>query len=203
MKPLNTTIFETKSTMNIRSIEYLKAASRWQDGPKDGLPEIAVIGRSNVGKSSFINLLTGRKTAHVAKTPGKTQLIQYFLINRAFYLVDLPGYGYAKVGKETKKAWGPMVDAYMTKRETLCAVALLIDIRRSDSPLDLQMREWLAYHQILTCCIVTKGDKIAKGKRKPYLDAIKSAYGFEELTVTSSLKKEGKSAVWKKIEAIL
>lgn len=189
--------------MKITSIEYIKAATRWQDGPKDGLPEVAVIGRSNVGKSSLINLMTGRKMAHVAKAPGKTQLIQYFLINRAFYLVDLPGYGYAKVGKKTRKAWGPMVDAYMTKRKTLSAVGLLIDIRRSDSPLDFQMREWLAYHQILTFCIVTKADKISMGKRKMYVDAIKSAYGIDEITVTSALKKEGKFAIWKNITAIL
>jgi len=189
--------------MNIRSIEYIKAATHWQDGPEDGLPEVAMIGRSNVGKSSLINLLTGRKMAHVAKAPGKTQLIQYFLVNHAFYLVDLPGYGYAKVGKQTKKAWGPMIDAYMTKRKTLCAVGLLIDIRRADSPLDFKMREWLAYHQIKTFCVITKGDKIAKGKRKAHVDAIKSAYGIEDPILTSSLKKEGKNNIWKSIEAIL
>lgn len=189
--------------MKVTSIEYIKAAAKWQDGPADGLPEVAVIGRSNVGKSSLINLLTGRKMAHVAKAPGKTQLIQYFLINRAFYLVDLPGYGYAKVGKKTKKAWGPMVDAYMTKRKTLAAVGLLIDIRRSDSPLDFQMREWLAYHQIRTFCIVTKADKIAMGKRKMHVDAIKSAYDIDTLTVCSVLKKTGKTEIWKNIAAIL
>lgn len=189
--------------MKITSIEYIKAATRWQDGPKDGLPEVAVIGRSNVGKSSLINLLTGRKMAHVAKAPGKTQLIQYFLINRAFYLVDLPGYGYAKAGKKTRKAWGPMVDAYMTQRKTLSAVGLLIDIRRSDSPLDFQMREWLSYHQIRTFCIVTKADKISMGKRKMHVDAIKAAYGIDEITVSSVLKKEGKYAIWKTIDAIL
>lgn len=189
--------------MKITSVEYNKAAPRWEDGPGDGLPEIAVIGRSNVGKSSLINLLLGRKLAYVAKTPGKTQLIHFFSINQSFYLVDLPGYGFAKVGKETRNAWGPMVDAYITKRKTLRGVILLIDLRRSDSPLDFQMNEWLNHHEITTLYVATKGDKISKGKRKAYADAIKSAYGMSDLSITSSLKKEGKTEIWEKIEAFL
>lgn len=189
--------------MKITSIEYIKAAPRWDDGPSGGLPEVAVIGRSNVGKSSLINLLLGRKMAYVAKAPGKTQLIQYFLINRSFYLVDLPGYGYAKVGKKTRNAWGPMIEAYMTRRKTLCAVGLLIDIRRPDSPLDFQMNTWLNHHEIPAFYIVTKGDKITKGKRQACVDAIQSAYGMTEMVVTSALKKEGKREVWKMIEQMI
>jgi len=147
--------------MKIHSVEYLKAAPRWEEGPQDRLPEIAMIGRSNVGKSSLINFLLGRKkAAYVSKTPGKTQLIQFFLINRSFYLVDLPGYGYARTPKKMRKSWGKMVDEYLIKRDTLRAVTLLIDIRRPDSPLDLQMQEWLSFHKIQTLFIATKGDKI-------------------------------------------
>ncbi len=189
--------------MKITSVEYIKAATRWEDGPRDGLPEVAMIGRSNVGKSSLINLLLGRKMAYVAKTPGKTQLIQFFLINKTFYLVDLPGYGYAKLSKKTRQIWGPMVDSYMTKRETLRAVGLLIDIRRSDSHLDSQMKAWLDHHQIRTFFIATKGDKVVRGKRRAHTDAIISAYGITDLIVTSVLKKEGRGDVWKGIEKML
>ncbi len=189
--------------MKLISIEYIKAAPRWEDGPKDGLPEVALIGRSNVGKSSLINHLLGRKVAFVAKTPGKTQLIQYFLINKAFYLVDLPGYGYAKVGKETRNAWGPMINAYLTKKETLHGVGMLIDIRHPESPLDIKMKEWLDHRSIPAFFITTKADKIAKGKRKAQTDTIKSIYGITDLLLTSSLKKEGKMDVWKRIGSMI
>ena len=186
--------------MKIRSVEYVKAAPRWEEGPRDALPEVAMIGRSNVGKSSLINFLLGRKkAAYVSKTPGKTQLIQFFLINRAFYLVDLPGYGYARTPKAMQKGWGKMIDAYLTKRETLQAVVLLIDIRRCDSPLDIQMKAWLRHHQIRTFFVATKGDKIGKGKRAAQVDAVKRSFGIDDLVVTSTLKKEGKEAVWKGI----
>ncbi|MFQ5587947.1 MAG: ribosome biogenesis GTP-binding protein YihA/YsxC [Nitrospiria bacterium] len=189
--------------MKITAIEYVRAAPRWDDGPKDGLPEVALIGRSNVGKSSLVNLLLGRKAAHVAKTPGKTQLLQYFLINRSFYLVDLPGYGYAKVGKQVRNAWGPMINAYLTKRATLRAVGLLIDIRRADSPLDMAMKDWLDFHHIPAFFIATKSDKIAKGKRKAQIDRIRSVYGMTDLHLTSSLKKEGRTDVWRAIESVI
>ncbi len=187
--------------MKLKSIEYIKAAPKWDQGPKDGLPEVALVGRSNVGKSSLINLLLGRKLAYVAKTPGKTQLLQYFLINKTFYLVDLPGYGYAKVGKATRHAWQPMMQDYFTRRKTLRAVGLLIDIRHPDSPLDAQMKDWLYFHQIPLFLIVTKADKITKGKRKAQLDAVKSIYKVEDIVLSSSLKKEGKNDVWKRIDA--
>lgn len=190
--------------MKIISVEYIKASHRWDEGPRDRLPEFAMIGRSNVGKSSLINFLLGRKkAAYVSKTPGKTQLIHFFLVNRAFYLVDLPGYGYARLPKNTRKSWGPMVESYLLKRESLAGLAHLIDIRHPVSPLDDGMVQWLIEHKLVSLFIATKGDKIAKGKRKGQTDAIKQALGIENLIVTSSVKKEGRISVWKGIEKII
>lgn len=190
--------------MKIKSVEYIKASTRWDDGPTDGLPEIAVIGRSNVGKSSLINfLLNKKKAAYVSKTPGKTQLIHFFLINRSFYLVDLPGYGYARTPKNTRKSWGPMIENYLLKRETLAAVSLLIDIRHPGSPLDMQMADWLEQHQLHTLFIATKGDKLKLGKRRLQAGALKRIFNASDLIQTSSTKKQGKDAVWKSIESVV
>lgn len=190
--------------MKIKSVEYIKASTRWDDGPTDGLPEIAMIGRSNVGKSSLINfLLNKKKAAYVSKTPGKTQLIHFFLINRSFYLVDLPGYGYARTPKNTRKSWGPMIENYLLKRETLAAVSLLIDIRHPGSPLDMQMADWLEQHQLHTLFIATKGDKLKLGKRRLQASALKRIFNASDLIQTSSAKKQGKDAVWKSIESVV
>ncbi|MBN4054320.1 YihA family ribosome biogenesis GTP-binding protein [Nitrospira defluvii] len=190
--------------MKIVSVEYIKGVPRWDQGPKDDLPEIAVIGRSNVGKSSLINFLVGRKkAAYVSKTPGKTQLIHFFLINRAFYLVDLPGYGYARTPRHTRAGWGPMIESYFLKRRTLSAVALLIDIRHPNSPLDKQMFEWLKHHRLATLFIATKGDKMTRGKRKAQANVVVRSFGIEDLVVTSSAKKEGRADVWTAIENTL
>lgn len=190
--------------MKIKSVEYIKASTRWDDGPTDALPEIAMIGRSNVGKSSLINFLLNRKkAAYVSKTPGKTQLIQFFLINQSFYLVDLPGYGYARTPKTTKKSWGPMIENYLLKRETLAGVSLLIDIRHPGSPLDLQMAAWLRQHQLRTLFIATKGDKLKLGKRRLQAAEIKNIFDTSNLIQTSSAKKQGRDAVWKGIESVV
>ncbi len=190
--------------MKIKSVEYIKASTRWDDGPTDGLPEIAMLGRSNVGKSSLINFLLNRKkAAYVSKTPGKTQLIQFFLINRAFYLVDLPGYGYARTPKTTRKSWGAMIENYLLKRETLAGVSLLIDIRHPGSPLDLRMTDWLNQHRLRTLFIATKGDKLKLGKRRLQAAAIKGIFNTSDLIQTSSAKKQGRDAVWKGIESVV
>lgn len=190
--------------MRIKSVEYIKASTCWDDGPTDGLPEIAILGRSNVGKSSLINfILNKKKAAYVSKTPGKTQLIQFFLINRSFYLVDLPGYGYAKTSKITRKSWGPMIENYLLKRTTLVGVSLLIDIRHPGSPLDARMADWLNQHQLHTLFITTKGDKLKQGKRRLQADAIKKIFNTSNLIQTSSAKKQGRDAVWKGIGAVV
>ncbi|MFQ5543146.1 MAG: ribosome biogenesis GTP-binding protein YihA/YsxC [Nitrospiria bacterium] len=189
--------------MKITSVEYIKGVPRWQDAPGDGFPEVAMIGRSNVGKSSLINFLLGRKMAYVSKKPGKTQLIHFFLINRAFYLVDLPGYGYSKASKLIRTGWGPMVESYFLNRKTLRAVSLLIDIRHPEMPIDLRMKEWLEYHRMKTLFIATKGDKLSRGKGQKQMDIMKHFFGISKLVATSSLKKEGKVDVWKTIGAAI
>ncbi len=190
--------------MKITSVEYIKGVPKWDDGPRDGLPEFAMLGRSNVGKSSLINFLLGRKkAAYVSKTPGKTQLIHFFLINRSFYLVDLPGYGYAQTARTLRESWGPMMTSYLLKRPTLSAVGLLIDIRRPDSPLDSEMSQWLYQNRISTLFIATKADKISRGKRKAQIDSIKAEFGMPELVVTSVLKKEGRMDVWRGVKTLI
>ena len=190
--------------MKIQSVDYIKGTTRWDDGPRDGLPEIAMIGRSNVGKSSLINYLLGRKrAAHVSKTPGKTRLIHFFLINRAFYLVDLPGYGYARTAKSTQSGWGKMIEGYLAKRSTLAGVVLLIDIRRPDSPLDRQMRDWLLHHGIHPLAVATKGDKLGAAARGKQAELIKANLDLTELVVTSTLKNMGKAAVWQAIGRVI
>ncbi len=189
--------------MKLSAVEYVKGTPRGEDGPRDGLPEIAVIGRSNVGKSSLINFLLGRKVAYVSRTPGKTQLIHFYKINNAFYLVDLPGYGYARAPKETRAQWGPMIESYFLKRSALCALIFLIDIRHPSMAPDLQMKEWIDHYQVTPLFVATKGDKIPRGKRKEHEESVKKNFGISKLIVTSAEKKEGKEALWKGIEEVL
>jgi len=185
------------------SVEYIKGTPIWDDGPRDRLPEIAMIGRSNVGKSSLINYLLGRKIAYISRTPGKTQLIHYFKINEAFYLVDLPGYGYARVPKGQREQFGTMIEAYLSKREALRAVVMLIDLRHPGQAIDLQVKEWLDAIQLETLYVATKGDKIKRSQRKKQSDAVKAVFEISNLVITSTLKKEGKEALWGAIEAKL
>jgi len=145
---------------------FYTAAAGPEGYPRGNLPEVALAGRSNVGKSSLLNKLINRKgLARVSRRPGRTQTINFFLINKAFYLVDLPGYGFARVPEEVKMSWGPMVEGYLSKRETLRGVLLLIDIRREPAEMDLQLYEWLLYYNIPVAVAATKSDKLSRGKR--------------------------------------
>lgn len=174
-----------------------------EDCPLEDIPEIAVIGRSNVGKSSLLNFLLGRRIAYVSKTPGKTQLIHFFKINGRFHLVDLPGYGYARAPKAMQAQWGPMIEGYLLKRSSLQGLIFLIDIRHPGNARDLETKQWLDHHQIPTLFVTTKGDKIAWGKRKKQVEEIKQALGVSELIWTSAQAKEGREAVWKGIDRLL
>ena len=142
---------------------FVKSSSKIAECPEPNLPEYAFIGRSNVGKSSLINMLTARKElAKISGRPGKTQLINHFLINEQWYLTDLPGYGYAKTSKVNRAAWGKMIEQYLKKRENLVATFLLIDGRHPPMKIDLEFIQWLADNQIAFFILFTKTDKISK-----------------------------------------
>lgn len=160
--------------MKIRSAEYITSAVKPDQYPAGSLPEIALAGRSNVGKSSLINALVQRRgLARVSQQPGKTQTLNFYLINNSIYLVDFPGYGFARVPKEVKRQWATMIEQYLFSRENLTAVMQLVDIRHPPSKEDVEMFEFLKkyQHQIILVC--TKADKISKGRWQHHLKVIK------------------------------
>lgn len=185
----------------IQKAEIVMSAVSQEQYPKDKLPEIAVAGRSNVGKSSFINSLLSRKgLARTSSKPGKTRTINFFLIDDKFYLVDVPGYGYAKVSKQERNKWGKMMDEYFTQRENLRLTVLLVDSRHDPSELDIQMYEFLKHYGVPTLVVATKCDKIKPSKRPRHLKAIKEGLSLElgdEVVLYSSEKLDGRNEVWK------
>ena len=175
--------------------------------PTDQKVEIALSGRSNVGKSSFINRLIQRKSlARTSSKPGKTQTLNFYHINDLFYFVDVPGYGYAKVSKKEREKWGKMIEEYITTRENLELVLILVDFRHEPSTEDVQMREFLEYYEIPYRIIMTKCDKIPRGKWNKHVSQIRKAFGKppEELFLTfSSETGEGVEKAWEWIESIV
>ncbi len=194
--------------MNVVHAEFVMSNAEVAKCPKSHLPEYAFIGRSNVGKSSLINMLCNRKgLAKTSSRPGKTQLINHFLINKKWHLVDLPGYGYARVSKTQKKVFQKFVTDYFLKRTELISAFLLIDIRHEPQPVDLDFFKWLGEHQIPFSIVFTKADKIKPGtieKRiKNYFDELKK--DWEELPphfVTSASKGNGKEELLGYIQEI-
>lgn len=195
--------------MKIRSAKFVMSNSKVAHCPSDSLPEYAFIGRSNVGKSSLINMLTGRK--NLAKTsgrPGKTQLINHFLINEDWFLVDLPGYGYAKVSKKDKKTFQKYITDYFKKRKQLLSAFVLIDIRHRPQEIDLQFLEWLGMNQIPFALVFTKADKLGPKAQKDNIDAYLNELlsgAWEALPphfVTSSKNSTGKEELLAYIDGI-
>lgn len=151
--------------MNLNNAEFIKSAPDLKSCPELNLPEIALLGRSNVGKSSFINCLTNRKNlAKTSNTPGKTRLINLYNIDNKLILADLPGYGYAKISKETQKKWQKVLEEYLLNRKELVSVIHLIDGRHDVQNNDFQMREWIDYHNIPAITIATKTDTLSNNK---------------------------------------
>lgn len=149
--------------MKIEQVEFIKSVLKPADYPKDNVSEIAFAGRSNVGKSSLINKLVNRKgMAKTSSTPGRTQMINYFLINKKFYFVDLPGYGYAKVPIAMKDNWGKAIETYLMNSKNLKLVVLIIDARRKPTDLDRGLAEWMDHNEIAYIIAVTKIDKLTK-----------------------------------------
>lgn len=176
--------------MMIKNCSFVRSIKLSQDYFNEGLPEVAIVGKSNVGKSSLINMLTNNgKLARVSKQPGKTRLVNYFLINKNFYLVDLPGYGFARVSKEEKKSWDEMMQGYFQAAKHLKCVVILMDIRHKPTADDMMMLHFVEYYAIPYIIGATKADKIAKSKRNNECQKmrkhIQSSFAYDMVPLSS------------------
>lgn len=187
----------------IQDVRFIKSAVKPDQFPQHSLPEIAFIGRSNVGKSSLLNSLANKRNlARISNTPGRTQLINFFNIDEKMCFVDLPGYGFAKVPEHVKKQWKPMIEGYLLKSESLKSVVLIVDSRHKPSRHDILMRDWLQAYDIPVIVVATKIDKIPKTKKNQHLKVVRDTlklHSSEILLPFSALNGEGLKAVWQAI----
>ncbi|EKS4345875.1 ribosome biogenesis GTP-binding protein YihA/YsxC [Clostridium sporogenes] len=189
--------------MEIKKAEFVISAVKKAQYPEDGRPEIAFVGRSNVGKSTLINTLTNRrKLVKVSSTPGKTRLINFFLINENMYFVDLPGYGYAKVSKKEKENWGYIMEQYLVERDQLKKIVLLVDSRHKPTSDDINMYNWIKHYNYEVLVVGTKLDKLKRNdinkNKKIIRDTLKMDKD-DKILLISSLNKEGKEEVLEQI----
>ena len=192
--------------MKILSAEFITSAAQPSRYPPADLPEIAFSGRSNVGKSSLINILVNRKNlVKTSSTPGRTQLINFFKINDILAFVDLPGYGYARVPAAVKKKWGPMIETYLSGRRTLKAVVVILDIRRTPRQEEQNLIDWLKHHSIASIPVLTKADKLSKTKQEKQGAAVADALAMDrsDLILFSAKSRLGKEDLWQAIEKLL
>lgn len=192
--------------MKILSAEFVTSAVKADQYPELRHPEIAFAGRSNVGKSSLINVLVNRKRlVKTSSTPGRTQLVNFFDINEAMTFVDLPGYGYAKAPKRVVREWGPMVERYLAERRSLKGALLLIDIRRSPREDEFNLVEWFRAHGIPFRVVLTKADKFSNNKRQGNVARVAKELGMKssELIPFSALSRSGREDVWQAITELV
>lgn len=186
--------------VNTHNADILLSATNKSHYPQDDIPEVALAGRSNVGKSSFINTMLNRKNlARTSGKPGKTQLLNFFNIDDKLRFVDVPGYGYARVSKKEREKWGKMIEEYLTSRENLRAVVSLVDLRHEPSADDVQMYEFLKYYEIPVILVATKADKIPRGKWNKHESMIKKKLDFDKedtFIIFSSVNKTGVEEAW-------
>ena len=186
--------------VNTHNADILLSATNKSHYPQDDIPEVALAGRSNVGKSSFINTMLNRKNlARTSGKPGKTQLLNFFNIDDKLRFVDVPGYGYARVSKKEREKWGKMIEEYLTSRENLKAVISLVDLRHEPSADDVQMYEFLKYYEIPVILVATKADKIPRGKWNKHESVIKKKLDFDKtdtFIIFSSVNKTGVEEAW-------
>jgi GTP-binding protein len=193
--------------MKIVSAEFLVSAVSPAQYPRQPLPEVAFAGRSNVGKSSLINTLVQRRgLAKTSATPGKTQTINFFLINQRFRLVDLPGYGYARVPREVQVRWRPMVETYLRQRDMLRAVVHIVDLRHPPTEQDQQLREWLQHQGVRLVVVATKVDKIKASQRAAHVEIVRQGLALpadESLLLFSAVSREGRFQLWQCLAGFL
>ncbi len=193
--------------IKIKKSELETVAVKPSQYPPVGLPEIAFAGRSNVGKSSLLNLLTGRKAlARVSGSPGKTRTINFYKVNDEFRIVDLPGYGYAKISKSVSENWGEMMEAYLSNREGLKKVIQLVDVRHTPSAQDVQMYEYLKYYGLDGIVVATKADKVSRNELQKCISVIRKTLDLspeDKVIPISSLKRSGHDALLAEIEKLL
>lgn len=187
-----------KSEFQVGRAEFIISAARSNQFPSPDRPEIAFAGRSNVGKSSLLNrLLQRRKLARTSRTPGRTQLINFFDVDGRLYFVDLPGFGYAKVPLSVRAAWQPMVEGYLSASRDIRTVVLLVDIRREPGREEINLLDYLDYQGVPSLIIVTKADKITKNRRPKRLSEIRKSLGLKENPIAfSAISGEGREEVW-------
>ena len=193
--------------MKIQDAKFMIGAMSMSQLPANEKPEIALVGRSNVGKSSLINSMLGRRNlARTSNTPGKTRQMNYYLINERFYFVDLPGYGYAKVSKSEQEKWGKLIERYLAERENLLGVLQLIDSRHVPTESDIAMYQWLARKGLYTVVTATKVDKIARGSWQKSASAIRKSIQMlpqHPLILFSAETNYGCEQLWSVISALL
>jgi len=186
--------------MKILTAEFVKSAYDRQHWTTDGLPEISFLGRSNVGKSSLINSLLLRKgLARTSNTPGRTQSINFFLVNEGFYFVDLPGYGYARVSKAMRSDWGTMAEQYLSERAELALCIQLVDSRHKPTELDKQLNEWLVFHKKRHVIAATKADKLSSNQLRKSLKSIEVELSGSRVIAYSSATGKGRDNLWDEI----
>jgi GTP-binding protein len=193
--------------VEIKQAEFIISAVKKNQYPNDNFKEIAFVGRSNVGKSSLINTIVNRrKLVKVSSSPGKTRLVNFFMINNEFYFVDLPGYGYAKVSKSEKDKWSKIIETYLVGRHQLKAIVLLVDSRHKPTNDDIMMYKWIEYYKYKILIVATKIDKISKNQLNKNLDIIRNSFGLKpdyKILTFSSLKKQGKEDLLNEIEHVV
>ena len=192
--------------INFSNVVFLRSGSRERDFPTDGRLEVAFVGRSNVGKSSLLNMLTGRRNiARVSKTPGRTQLVNFFEIDNLFYFVDLPGYGFAHVPDSVRMSWRRLMESYLSNRDALGGLVLLLDIRRDPSVEDHQMYEWLRVFDVPILPVLTKGDKLSRQAcmRRSRVIGEQLSLSAEHFIVSSTLKGWGCEEIRDAIEFLV
>jgi len=192
--------------MLIKSAQFITSAVKPSQYPEPTFPEVAFAGRSNVGKSSLLNVLVNRKRlVKTSKTPGRTQLINFFLVNQSLSLVDLPGYGYAKVPAAIKRTWGPMIETYLSGRNALTSVVLIMDIRRMPREHEFNFIDWLTEQRLPCIPVLTKTDKLSKTRQMKQRFSIAKLLGRDpdQLILFSAMNRSGLTKIWHAIEHYL